>query len=101
MADSKPQLVLVVDDEAIVMRSITAALAFRGFRVVVAENGAAALDLFISAQEEIALVLADVVMPFMDGHELAKRILEIRPNTKIILMTGYSEAVVLRRNGVK
>jgi CheY-like chemotaxis protein len=101
MPETKPALVLVVDDEATVIRAVTAALALSGFRVLVAENGAAALDLFLSAPEEIDMVLADVMMPLMDGQELAKRILEIRPHTKIVLMTGYSEAVVLRRNGVK
>jgi len=103
MADANPRgdLILVVDDEPIVLRSVTAALAMAGYRVMVAENGVAGLDAFMSAPYEINLVLADVVMPFMSGTELAERIREIRPSAKIILMSGYSEAVILRKNGVK
>src|SRR5262245_34823735 len=89
----RKQIVLVVDDEPIVLRAVTAALAFSGFRVVVAENGAAGLEAFMAAPDSIQLVIADVVMPYMGGIEMVKRFREIRPDLKIILMSGYSDAV--------
>src|SRR6476660_3711337 len=103
MADMNPRghLILVIDDEPIVLRSVTAALAMADFRVMVAENGAAGLEAFMAAPYDISLVLTDVVMPFMSGTELIERIREIRADAKIVLMSGYSEAVVLRKSGVK
>jgi DNA-binding NtrC family response regulator len=103
MADLNPHggLILVVDDEPVVLRSVTGALAMAGFRVIVAENGAAGLEAFMAAPDEISLVLTDVVMPFMSGTDLVGRIREIRPNAKIVLMSGYSEAVVLRNSGTR
>jgi DNA-binding NtrC family response regulator len=101
MADTNPNgpLILVVDDEATVVRSATAALAMDGFRVIVAENGLAGLDAFIRSPDEFALVLTDVVMPAMDGMSLAEKIRAIRPHMPIVLMTGYSDAVLSTLSG--
>lgn len=95
------ELILVVDDEPIVLRSVTAALAMAGFRVMVAENGVAGLEAFTSAPDDIVLVLSDVVMPFMSGDEMAEKIWEIRHDARIVLMSGYVEALALRKNGIK
>ena len=81
----KRDVVLVIDDEQIILRMATSALASAGFRAVVAENGAAGLEAFMKHQDEVCLVLADVVMPFLGGVELAQRILAIRPGTCILL----------------
>ncbi len=94
-------LVLVVDDEPIVLRSITSVLALEGFRVIVAENGVAGLEAFLTAQQHIDLVVADVVMPNMGGVEMAKRIREARPDARILLMSGYSDAVLLTLPGAE
>jgi len=87
-------IVLVVDDEPIVLRSCTVAVAQAGFRPVVAENGAAGLETFIALQDEICLVLSDIIMPSVNGIEMAQSILKIRPETKILLMSGYSSDVI-------
>jgi len=84
----------VVDDEPIVLRSCTVAVAQAGFRPVVAENGAAGLETFIALQDEICLVLSDIIMPSVNGIEMAQSILKIRPETKILLMSGYSSDVI-------
>ena len=89
-------LILIADDEDTLLRSVAASLAKAGFRVVLAENGAAALDAFIATPDEIALVLTDIVMPGMSGTELAERVREIRPGAKVVLMSGYPGAAVLR-----
>jgi two-component system, cell cycle sensor histidine kinase and response regulator CckA len=84
----------VVDDEPIVLRACTIALAQAGLRAVVAENGAAGLETFIALKDEICLVLSDIIMPSMNGIELAQSILKVDPETKILLMSGYSNEVI-------
>jgi two-component system cell cycle sensor histidine kinase/response regulator CckA len=97
---AKPQeahqkdVVLVVDDEQIILRMATSALASAGFRAIVAENGAAGLEAFIENADQICLVLTDVVMPYLSGLEMAQRILAARPGTRILLMSGYSDRVI-------
>src|SRR3954447_137990 len=87
-------LVLIVDDETMVLRSTSACLSAAGFQAEVACDGAEALETFRRLRNEICLVLADVVMPVMGGIEMADKILESDPDTKILLMSGYSEAAL-------
>ncbi len=85
-------VVLVVDDEPSVLRVVSATLSMAGFRVLVADSGAAGLEIFRLRQAEICLVLADVVMPGMSGCEMAEAIREIEGTTRLLLMSGYSES---------
>ena len=94
LIDPKKNIILVVDDEQIVLRLATTAIAEAGFRAAVAENGAAGLECYLKLKDEICLVLADIVMPAVNGIELAERILEIEPNAKVLLMSGYSDVVL-------
>jgi len=87
-------VVLVVDDEVMVLRSTTVALATAGFEVEVANHGAEGLELFRAFRDRICLVLSDVVMPVLGGMEMAEKILESDPGTKILLMSGYSDAAL-------
>jgi two-component system cell cycle sensor histidine kinase/response regulator CckA len=84
--------ILVVDDEPAILRMATAVLSSTGFKAIVAEDGSDGLECFIKHQSEICLVLTDVVMPTCDGLYLVGRILELDPQTKVILMSGYSDA---------
>jgi DNA-binding NtrC family response regulator len=87
-------IILCVDDEPIVLRTCTIALAQAGFRSAVAENGAAGMETFMQLKDEICLVLSDIVMPAMNGIAMAESILQISPLTKILLMSGYSDDVI-------
>lgn len=87
-------IILCVDDEPIVLRSCTMAVAQAGFRSIVAENGAAGLEAFLQMKDEICLVLSDIVMPAANGVDLAESILQIEPKAKILLMSGYSDPVI-------
>jgi two-component system cell cycle sensor histidine kinase/response regulator CckA len=100
-ANPNGRLVLVVDDEPMALRVATAALANAGFRVIVAENGAAGLEAFFANQDHIDLVLADIVMPVMDGTTMAERMKRVRPQTPILLMTAYSDVVIDMLNETK
>ncbi len=87
-------IVLCVDDEPIVLRLCSVAVASAGYRAVVAENGAAGLDIFLQLHDEICLVLSDIVMPVMNGIDMAESILQTDPKVKILLMSGYSDNVI-------
>ncbi len=83
--------VLVADDEEIVRRIAKSALETRGYSVLLAENGQAAVDVFAKAADKIALVLLDLTMPVMNGAQTLQRLQRIRPEVKVILTSGYDE----------
>lgn len=79
--------ILFVDDDRPVLRIISEALSAKGFRVLATDNGDEALRLLV--REPVDLLFADIVMPDMNGIELAKRAKLMRPNLKVLLQTGY------------
>ena len=87
--------VLVVDDDAGLLRLTARILAKAGFSVLTAADGLAALAALAAHPGPVALVVTDVIMPVMGGHELARRVPETRPETRILLMSGYPGDVVL------
>jgi signal transduction histidine kinase/CheY-like chemotaxis protein len=100
-ADEKPaeiarghETILVVEDENDVRDLACEFLTMTGYSVLRARNGVEAIDLLQRHPDRIDLVLSDVVMPKMGGSELAARLPSVRPNTKILLMSGYSEYAV-------
>ena len=66
-----------------------------GYKVLKAEDGLEALEIFNAHQGEIALAMLDVVMPHCSGTLLAKRIRKINPEVPVIFMTGYDKGHVL------
>ena len=88
------ETVLIVEDEASVRSIAQAVLQRRGYTVLVAEDGGAALELLARDPRAIHVLLTDVVMPGMNGRELASRVAEIRPSVKTILMSGYAADVL-------
>jgi DNA-binding NtrC family response regulator len=87
-------LVLCVDDEPTLLRACTAAVQRVGFRAEAAENGAAGLQLFLERRDEVCLVVSDIIMPMMNGVDMAERILQVEPQVKIVLMSAYSDRVI-------
>ena len=84
----KKARILVVDDEAIVRESLRDWLTDAGYEVFTAENGPQALE--IIKGERLGIVLADLVMPGMDGIELMKRAREILPHIQVVIITAYA-----------
>jgi PAS domain S-box-containing protein len=82
---------LVVEDDADVQGVVKWMLESAGFSVLVAGNGKAGLDLFRDRGPEISLVLLDRTMPEMSGEEVLKTIRSIRPDTPVLMCSGYSE----------
>lgn len=81
--------VLVLDDEESVRRLVTAVLTSAGYDVLPAPDGARALDLARSHQGPIHLLITDVTMPEMDGREAARAITAVRPQCRVLFMSGY------------
>jgi PAS domain S-box-containing protein len=92
------ETILVVEDEANLRYLAKQFLEKQGYRVIEAADGAVAMQIAVAHEGVIHLLLTDVVMPGMNGRELAQRISEIRPHTKVLYMSGYTENV-LGRNG--
>ena len=67
------------------------ALRNKGYTVIEADSGEAALAVMDSYDGEIDLLITDVVMPQMDGAMLIQRVREIHPDFKVILISGYAE----------
>ena len=87
--------VLVVDDDAIVLKSTVTMLKLLGYTVASAESGARALDVIV-ADQRIGVVLADFAMPGMNGAELSEAIRAIRPRLPVVLLTGNADLDGLR-----
>ncbi len=81
--------VLVVEDEEGVRRFTAVALQERGYEVVEASRGEEALELFDREGGEFDLLFTDVVLPDLSGVEVARRLLERKPELKVILTSGY------------
>jgi CheY-like chemotaxis protein len=88
--DRRTATILVVDDDPAVRNLTVQALETLNYRVIEAENGRVALDLF-RHDENIDLTLVDLVMPIMNGRQLATRIRAIDPERALLFMTGYDD----------
>jgi CheY-like chemotaxis protein len=88
MPSGNGELVLVVDDETNIREVTTATLSRFGYRAVSAVDGTDALAVYSQQREEIAIVLTDMAMPYMDGAALIRALKKIKPQIKIIAMSG-------------
>ena len=84
-------VVLLAEDDRSVRRLVVSELGRRGFTVLDAEDGRAALDLFLQHKDRVDVLVTDVVMPRMNGTDLAKEVERIRPGMKILFISGHPE----------
>jgi two-component system cell cycle response regulator CpdR len=87
--------ILLAEDEEAMRTYLARALENAGYSVVAVDRGTAAIPLL--EREHFDLLLSDIVMPEMDGIELAQRCSEISPATKVMFITGFA-AVTLKAN---
>jgi CheY-like chemotaxis protein len=92
------QTVLVVEDEAMIRSNLRECLQQLGYHVLEAESGECALQLCGENQSKVDLVLTDLVMPGMGGHELAEKLSQRHPGVKTLFMSGYTEDTAARRD---
>jgi PAS domain S-box-containing protein len=90
------ETVLLVEDEAAVRDVTRAQLESLGYRVHACANAAEALAVADAEREPVDLLLTDVVMPGMNGRELAERLLGRRPDLRVLFTSGYGEDVIAR-----
>jgi two-component system, cell cycle sensor histidine kinase and response regulator CckA len=96
--------VMFVDDQAILVEMGREMLEGLGYEVVVATSSAEALAIFRAQPARFGLVVTDMTMPGMTGKDLARELLQIRPDLPIILCTGFSELITeeeARRLGIR
>ena len=95
---SKPpqrtETILLVEDELNLRRLACQFLETQGYKVLEAADGAAAVQICAAHKGDIDLLLTDVIMPGMNGRELAKRIASLRPTVKVLYMSGYTENTI-------
>lgn len=88
--------ILVVEDEQLIRELIRETLGADGYRVRTAANGAEALTLIAAGKvDDVALIVTDVVMPRMNGTELRDAAIRLRPELRVLFMSGYSEAAIV------
>ena len=93
------ETILLVEDEAAIIMLATAMLEELGYHVFAANSPAEALSVAEVHQGEIQLLLTDVVMPGMNGRDLAKQVQKMCPEMKTLYMSGYT-ANVIAHHGV-
>jgi CheY-like chemotaxis protein len=89
------ETILLVEDEPIVREIASEILERAGYEVLSAEEPATALEIASLWEGEIDLLLTDVVMPGMNGHELAQRLTTMRPGIKVLFTSGYTDGAVV------
>ncbi len=90
------ETILLVDDDATVLSLCQRILRLGGYSVIAAGSGVEALRLMQNSTEKIDLALLDVMMPGMNGIELAKHFQNANPGTPVVLMTGYGPNEIAR-----
>ncbi len=83
------ETILVAEDDPTVRKITTRTLRDAGYTVLAACDGEEAMRLFEENRGSISLVLLDVIMPKMTGHEVHRRLQQLAPNVKVVFCTGY------------
>ncbi len=89
------ETILLVEDELAVMTLVAAMLRRCGYKVLTANRPSEALAVCASHEHPIDMLVTDVIMPEMNGRELAERLITARSNLKVLYMSGYTDNVVL------
>jgi CheY-like chemotaxis protein len=95
------ETILVVDDEAAVRSAVREILQLRCYIVLEAGNGQEALRICAGQEGPIHLLLTDVMMPGMSGPEVAQRLARMRPEMRVLYMSGYSDDAMIRHGVVE
>jgi PAS domain S-box-containing protein len=94
------ETVLLVEDEESVRELVRETLITRGYKVLEAENGESGLRVAEAHGDGIDILITDVVMPGMGGRELAKKLLQVRPNLGVLFLSGYTEDTILHQGAL-
>jgi two-component system, cell cycle sensor histidine kinase and response regulator CckA len=94
------ETLLIVEDEEAVRHLVARVLRKQGYHVLQASSGEQALEIAATATNPVDLLLSDIVMPGLNGRQLVQRLRAEQPGLRVILMSGYSDAEVLKHREV-
>ena len=97
LASRKPNI-LVVDDEQSVRELIALFLETSGFTVFQAPGGHEALKFVTSPDSLVDILVTDIIMPKMNGKELANRVCSVKPHIKVLFVSAYSAEILSSQN---
>ena len=83
-------LILLVDDDENVRKVIRAMLELQGYSVMAAADPDEALNIFSRYRDEIGLIIIDIILPEMNGWELAFELKQLKPGIPVLFCSGYS-----------
>lgn len=95
------ETVLLVEDEESVRQLVRETLEAKGYKVLEADHGEAALRIAAAHQDPIDMLITDVVMPGMSGRELAKQLCASHPQTKVLFLSGYTEDAIVHQGALE
>jgi PAS domain S-box-containing protein len=90
------ETILVVEDDEMIRSLIRDILESTGYRVLVADDPDSGMKLIGEQQDDIHLLLTDLVLPGMSGRELVDRVSKVKPEMRVLFMSGYSDEAVAR-----
>jgi CheY-like chemotaxis protein len=93
MSEERPFTVLLAEDEPMLRQVVRETLRRAGFVVIEAADGTAGLEI-LQSDTLIDIMLTDVKMPGLNGYQLAEASLSLRPQMRVMLMTGYADEAI-------
>jgi two-component system cell cycle sensor histidine kinase/response regulator CckA len=97
--ENHPKTVLIVDDNADLLAMVSEILADANYKVLTASSGQAALKQSKNTENDIHLLLSDFQMPAMNGVDLATKMTADRPALKVLLMSGFTDGMLVLNEG--
>jgi two-component system, cell cycle sensor histidine kinase and response regulator CckA len=91
------ETILLVEDEEMLRKLARQTLTMYGYQVVDAANGESAISLCKEFEGTIDLVVTDVIMPGMSGREVSSRLLQLRPDMRVLFMSGYTDDAIVHQ----
>lgn len=88
------ECLLLVEDEALVRKLSETALVRKGYHILVARSAEEALPLFEENRDRINMLITDIVMPGMNGMQLAEKLIDVKSDLKVIFMSGYTDNII-------
>ena len=94
------ETILLAEDEDAVLNLVSRVLRQGGYTVLEAASAEEALGVYERTDDEVHLLLTDVVLPGIDGHELAQRLIPEQPDMEVLYMSGYTRIAIMRRGAI-
>jgi len=98
MEESSKPLILVVDDEKEIRTLVRLMLEEGGYRVIDSESGRDAIAIAANSTDPVSLLITDILMPVMNGRDLAEKVASIRPTIKVLYISAYSAEILSSHN---